>query len=311
MIVNKAFNYEIFVKIFSYLTMFIIVFYSENIRATKKTVDFISVIAIALSMLFIFLFFSPLAYQNSKSQESFRFYVDNSSSLSLGYSNSNEAAIFLMVLIIVLVLLIEIYDKLYLKGVFGCFAIFDVYLLYLTDSRSAFLAIIIFFVIYFTRIRVKISFILVSTILISIFLFALILPYAYQKGLLINEIYLNKSIYSGRERYFLELLNGARSSPIIGNIAKYKFDNAHNGMLAIFVSAGILNVILYIWFFARNITRRYNESNKYSYYVLVGILCVYFDSYGEAAMMVGGSIFAVLISILFVLSNIKVRIQIN
>lgn len=299
-------NIQSIAVILGYLSSYLIVFYSKYIKIRKELINIMTAICITLSIIFIFYFFSPLAYRyNALSDKGVitELYLQ---SLTLGFPNPNTTASIIAPISMLLIVLSKIYSNKYLRLILLSLSLVLLYFVFLTDSRSSFFAVSIFGLFVLLRINIKISKTLVVLILTSIFAFVFIYAYLFYNKIGFNWNILGKPFFSGREEYLSMLFFEASKSWLIGDISKYQYGNYLNGMLSIYASGGIINVVIYIYYFSYNISKRYQRNNDYSYTALLAIVLFYFQSYGEGNFVVTGAYFSVLISMLYVLTNIKI-----
>lgn len=288
-----------------FLSSFLIVYYSEHITLTKNILKAITWICVLSSFVFIFNYFSPMAYRYIIEDEHGINQI-NHFSLTLGYPNPNTTASIIAPILMTLIILSKVYVNKYTKYTMLCLSLVLLYFLFLTDSRSAFFSVFLYisFVVLNIKIRITRSFVILVLISLFVFIFIYLLLFSNQIGL--GWKILGKSFYSGRQGYLSDLFVSGFDSWLFGDISKYRYGNFLNGFLSIFLSGGIVSVILYILFFSHNISKRYDKNNDYSYTALLAIVLFYFQSFAEGNFMVSGGYFAGLMSMLYVLANIKV-----
>lgn len=290
----------------SYLSSFMMVYYTQYIPVTKKLVNIITAVCILSSIIFIINFFSPLAYRYIKlNEETGLFNEITHNALSLGYPNANTAASIITPIAMILFILANIYRNRFFSLFLKSLSILLTYFVFLTSSRSSFFSLILFILFVVFRIKINITKSLVMTILLSVFAFVFVYAFLYSQNIGSDWVLLGKPFFSGREEYLSNMFFEGSNSWLLGDISKYKYNNYLNGMLSIYLSGGIINVILYILFFSHNIAKRFNIVSTNSHLALIAILFLYFQSFGEGNFMVSGAYFSVLISILYILSNIR------
>lgn len=292
--------------VLGYISSYLIVFYSRYIKIRKELINVIALICVALSVLFILYFFSPIAYRYNAISDQGIMSEINLGSLTLGFPNPNTTASIISPISMVLIVLSKIYSNKYLKLILLFLSLVLLYFIFLTDSRSSFFAVSIFGLFVLLKINIKISKTLVVLILTSVFAFVFLYAYLFYQKIGFDWEILGKPFFSGRQEYLSNIFFDASNSWLIGDIRKYQYSNYLNGMLSIYASGGIVNVILYILFFSHNISKRYRKNNYYSYLALLAIVLFYFQSYAEGNFMVTGMYFSVLVSMLYVLTNIRV-----
>ena len=103
-----------------------------------------------------------------------------------------------------------------------------------------------------------------------------------------------KPLFSGREVLFVDFYNSFSDSPLIGLCGKYKFANAHNGMLTILLNTGFVGIFFYIIYIYKNLRNISNSIiNIANALPLIAIIAVFIISSSEAAMLVAGNLFYV------------------
>ena len=103
-----------------------------------------------------------------------------------------------------------------------------------------------------------------------------------------------KPLFSGREVLFVDFYNSFSDSPLIGLCGKYKFANAHNGMLTILLNTGFVGIFFYIIYIYKNFRNISNSIiNIANVLPLIAIIAVFIISSSEAAMLVAGNLFYV------------------
>ncbi len=288
-----------------YLSSFLIVYYSEYINFTRNTLKVFTWVSVLSAVVFIYYYYSPIAY---------RYVVDNEYglneithySLTLGYPNPNTTASIIAPISMILVILSKIHTKRYFKYGLFVLSLVLLYFLYLTGSRSAFISVFLFHSLVALKIKIKINKMLVISVLSSLFIFVFFYTFLYLSHIGLDWEIMGKPFFSGRQEFLSNMFYETFDSWLIGDISKYKYGNLLNGFLSVFASGGIVNVIFYVLFFSHNIAKRYDRNNDYSYTALLAIVLFYLQGFAEGNFMVTGAYFSVLMSMLYVLTNVKV-----
>lgn len=218
-------------------------------------------------------------------------------SLYLGYSNPNTTAIYLMLNQAILIIFLPMLKNIILKYFVIGLCLYEEYLIYLTDSRTCLIVSIIIVFYYFFAKKIKVPKWLIS---VSIFLpvaFLLIYSNMYANGKFMDLQILGKEFYSGREAFFLEQLARLSENYVFGDVRQHYFTNMHNGPLTIMASCGILGYILWFLFYFWTLRRYYDGArNKSQFIALVAILGVFIHSSSEAALIVGGAHYSIIVA---------------
>lgn len=218
-------------------------------------------------------------------------------SLYLGYSNPNTTAIYLMLNQAILIIFLPMLKNIILKCAVIGLCIYEEYLIYLTDSRTCLIVSIVIVIYYFWGRKIKIPKWLIG---VSIFLpvaFLLIYSNMYANGKFMDLQILGKGFYSGREAFFLEQLARLSENYVFGDVRQHYFTNMHNGPLTIIASCGILGYILWFLFYFWTLRRYYDGArNQIQFIALVAILGVFIHSSSEAALIVGGAHYSIIVA---------------
>lgn len=212
--------------------------------------------------------------------------------VTLGYPNANQTAMYLFLCIVSLVVGVFYFKSVFLKVVFAADAACLTWFLQQTGARAAILALIAFLVLSWFTGRHEMSNVWVIAALFIPILYVLILPLAS------NITVLGESMFNGREtvfgRYFSQLNVGTF---LVGDMNQFKFENLHNGYVAIAASVGVPACISYI-----HLMKTCLQSNRPKYgaptferVAFVGFLCAVMYTSAEAAFFVGGSTYAMLV----------------
>ena len=274
--------------ILGFVEMPIAIMLMDTVDYNEENVKFILYINIIIAVIFSMLSFSKLAYSGI---------LD---SLYLGYSNPNATAIYLLLNQAILILFLPMLAKKSLKFLVIVLCIYEEYLIYLTDSRTCLLisiAIVVYYL-FGKKIRIPKWFVIIAMIIPLAFL--IVYTNLYSSGIFSDLNILGKGVYSGREVYFMSQMNVISWKNILGDVRYYHFTNMHNGPLAIIASSGFVGYILWFLFYLFTIRRYHNiAQNQLQYIALVAILGVFIHSCSEAALIVGGAHYSIIVATYF------------
>lgn len=218
-------------------------------------------------------------------------------SLYLGYSNPNATAIYLLLNQAILIIFLPTIRQLLLKCLIVGLCIYEEYLIYLTDSRTCLIVSLVMVVYFFFGKNIKIPKWVIIVAMFFPLVFLLTYSNMYASGKYMDLQILGKEFYSGREVYFLEQINQLSENYLFGNVRLHYFTNMHNGPLAIIASCGILGYIWWFLFYYGTIRRYYsNATSKLQYMALVAILGVFIHSSSEAALIVSGAHYSIIVA---------------
>jgi len=250
---------------------------------------------IALSFVFIQLYHSGFRHW---AEDAYGEYT--STAVTLGYSNPNQTALFLLSCFIGLVVGVFYFKTQTVKCLLCIDALYIAWILYGTESRTTFLAVLLFLGMIvakrlwgwskkWTNVAVLIP--LGYAVLALFFI-------AYFGGV---ELW-GESFFNGREDIYQQYLdNLSVVNFIFGDFNEFKFSNLHNGYVSVAATAGVFTV----WFFIKLIKKSMDSnfetamSGGYSSVAFFGMLCIILCSSTEAAYFVGGSTYAFLVFTIF------------
>lgn len=269
--------------ILGFLEMLFAVFIMEYVDYDRGMIGYVFTANIVIAIIFMILSRTSFAYSGS---------LD---SLYLGYSNPNETAIFLTLNIVVLVICFNFVSIGY-RVLLTLLIVYLEYLIYLTDSRTCMVASLI--VIGFSvlkKIRIPKWIIVMSLLLSLAFLF--IYSGLYENGYFTDLEIMGKPFFTGRELYYLQMLEDLKTYLFVGDVGKHPFTNMHNGALTILSGIGIIGYILYIGYIFFSLNNYYKTAYKASQTVaMIAILAIYVHSISEAALIVGGVHYSIIVA---------------
>lgn len=226
--------------------------------------------------------------------------VMTSDMLTLGFNNPNLTS---MIVFYVFVAILMYYkdEKNFLIKIFYIILLsYLFYLIYQTGCRTTLFMTVFIIVLFFLTSRNKILSSLLKKKAITIatlafpILFALLYVFFSQLREYSNIELLGKPLFSGRQTLYVDFYRTLSENPIVGLCGKYKFANAHNGMLTILLNTGFIGLFLYIVYSYRNLRSLSNliiKPNDVLY--LIAIFAVFISSSVESAMLVAGNLFYV------------------
>ena len=226
--------------------------------------------------------------------------VITSDMLTLGFNNPNLTSMIVFYVFVAILMYFKDEKKFLVKIFYFILLCYLFYLIYQTDCRTT-LFMLVFLIVSFlltSRNKILSSFmkkkiITIATLAFPI-LFGLLYVYFSQLPEYRDIELLGKPLFSGRQTLYVDFYKTLSESPIIGLCGRYKFANAHNGMLTILLNTGFIGLILYIIYTYRSLRSLSNtiiKPNDVLY--LIAIIAVYISSSGESAMLVAGNLFYV------------------
>lgn len=274
--------------ILGFLEMPIAIIMMDSVAYNKENFRFVLHVNVVIALVFVALSFSPYAYSGELH------------SLYLGYSNPNTTGIFLLLNQAILLMSIPSIRKRFAQACVMGVGLYELYLIYLTDSRTCLAVSLIIGLYYLLGKRVKIPNWIISVAMLVPLAFLFIYTGLYASGKYHDLYVLGKEFYSGREKYFLEQVRALSDNLWIGDVRKRYFTNMHNVPLTIIASCGIVGYVLFFIFNARTIYRyAVNANSQIQYIALFAIMGVFIHSSAEAALFVGGAHYSIIIATFF------------
>ena len=216
--------------------------------------------------------------------------------VTLGYPNPNQTAMFLFVAMVILSIGIFWVKKPLVKTLLIADAAYMAVMLEQTKSRAGLLLLIIFLSAIFLMRKREIPSKLVKLVVLLPFIYAIVAMFFIET---FGDVTLwGESIFNGREGVYGKYLdNISLVNFILGDFARFRFENLHNSYVSIAATAGIVTVICFVYFLRQLLL--FNHGNAmtswYSKIAYIGVLCVIIHSCGEAAFLVSGSTYAFLV----------------
>lgn len=282
-----------FANVLSYLSMIFSIININYIKLTNKTMSFLLIINVMIAFVFIGLSLSDYAYSGIIK-----------SSLYLGYANPNATGIYLFLSVCFLTIFFRRADSFKLKIFIGVICLYLMYLIWLTDSRTCIFtgAAVLLLSLIHKEFRVKKWMIVFVTCIPVIFLAGY--TYLYAHRYFIDLTIFGKPFYSGRETYFLSVLERVKGNLLFGNIKSFPFNNTHNGSLAILASSWVAGEFFYYVFILRNLFRISEHAKKgVAQIAFAAILTLYLHASSEAAVLIGGANYSIIVSSLFMVAR--------
>ncbi len=284
----------------SFMSIPIAMCYSSFIKTDRAMLKFIGVINIFISMLFIVLSRMDFAYD---------FKEMTGEALTLGYINPNMTAMMIFSNTIFLLVVKELFNKHILKILIITLIVSNLYLVYLTQARSSFVAVIIVIGMYYLKNRTyKVSSVVTILSIIAPLIFIFGYTYLYENHYFRDVELLGKTIYSGREVYYTQIIEEIKKKDF-GLLFGFftEFQNTHNSALSLLRFFGIAGMIAYYVFILNNVLKMSAKGfdNKMSYVCFVSILAIYIQSCAESAIILGGGIWIVIMLSLYAIAGNK------
>lgn len=290
----------------SFIGILFAIYYSCYVKTEFKDLKFIGMVNICIAVLFAVLSRMSFAYGRNDMW---------TKSLTLGFSNPNMVAMLIFANTVFLLLVKELFNKHILKLFIVALIIYNIYMLYLTQARSSFAAVIIVLAIYFLKHNnFKIHPVITVLCVIFPFLFVFGYTYLYEHNYFKDLEILGKTIYSGREKYYLEILSELKRYDfglIFGHFTE--FQNTHNSALSLIRFFGVSGMVAYYIFILTNIFGLVKKkfSNKVAYTCFIAILALYIQSCAESAIILGGGAWLVFTLSLYAVAGMEKKEKVS
>ena len=293
-------NLDNFTGYLNFIGMLFVVYYAELVEVNDKNMKFIGVMNVIIAILFAVLSFTSFAHGNDGKWND---------SLTLGFSNPNFTAMLIFLNTIFLAIAQQFFEKGFSRFFITVLIIYNIYMIYQTRARSSFAVVLIVLFIYLLKSKKFKKHPIVSLLcVVSPIIFVFGYTYLYENGYFLDFEIFGKTIYSGREEYYLKILDELRYYDlglVLGHFTE--FQNTHNSALSLMRFFGITGMIMYYIFILRSllgITGKDFE-NKMSYIAYIAILAVYIQSCAESAIILGGGAWVVYTLSLFAIAGMN------
>jgi hypothetical protein len=284
---GKSFSISVHIMgILSFLEMLLAIFIVDQVPQRDSTMKFVFGVNLIIAIVFIFLSRTDYAYSDKII-----------GSLSLGYSNPNATAIYLLLNFSLLLLY-----PIHIRNPISRITVYTIcsyllYLIYETDSRTCLIAALMVAVYILFAPKWRIPKILLPIIMLIPLAFLFFYAYLYRTGQYQDLEILGKPFYSGREGYFVQMLEELKSNWLVGDVVSYPFSNMHNGPLTLLSGCGVIGYLLYLQFTGSTIRHYYHGTvSRTQTVALVVIFATFINSCSEAALVTGGANYAIVLS---------------
>ena len=286
-----VFSYSVFVRVITFLELPIFLLTADKIKS-KVVKNFIYAFNMLYPVLFGVLLASPMSH---------RYYGEygmiTHENITLGYGNPNETAIYLLFNFIILFAAVFKFKNVFFKILCLVEAVFVGYLIFHTASRAA--IVIAITVVLASVILKKIKLngpILLGVFAIPIFFFFILRWFP-------DVTILGEAFDTGRsEMYEIIFTQLDFGKFLLGDFASFELGNAHNALLSIFASLGVVSTIFFVIILyrqAKNLGK--TVAFKEKKVLLISVLAIIIHSSVEAAVFVSGTAYASLFFMLYYL----------
>lgn len=285
-ILYKA-NTSIFIDFRDYLYLFVIILlllFNKHLTPSKSDINFITVLYIILTILFLF------DIRMNGTGELFN------GALTLNFTNPNVLGSVLLTNVIYLTLGVNISSRLLIRFLLSGFIITNIYLIYLTESRTSLLLVILFLI--STIIFKKRSNITSQTIKFMVFIPFIVVIFSTTIGQIAKSGIFNFTSKSGLGLNSRDVIWSDTVSQIFGNLRNfifgadnyilYNFSNPHNAYLYLMFWFGLPLFICVFALLIININKVIkNNYNEIANVALWGFIIVLLNNSFESHLVQG------------------------
>lgn len=262
----------------------------------SKFIFIVQITFLSLSFYFLYLSFTDYAYRYMTIY-GIRYVED----LTLGFNNPNETGMYLFICFVIVLHGFYSYRKRIIKTLFLIATSVDLILIFKTKSRICIIISVICIIYVFFLKDKKITSIYRYLAIIFSFIYVpitFLLNSQFSKWVILGE-----TVETGRISVYSIAIEKIKQANIITGDLSYGFQNYHNAPLTIITTIGLLGAVLYYTLIIKSIKiiegGLHEHLNRLSY---IALTMVFFHSSVESAFLTGGSVYSILVFILYVFS---------
>lgn len=281
----------------SFVSFFIMLIAYDASRDIKENQSIKKVIYFSYFLQAILFCFLSLSDYSHKS------YVENTDFadvLTLGIANPNQTGIMLFVNIIVLWCMNRNVKTKYIKVVTFVLCAWMVILLLSTRARTSIFALIFTCVFYWLfrkkRNAVSCKYSLLKASMIGVIPLAFLIIYLRFSNIefIQNIVIFEKKLISGREEVYQSVIDSWQNI-LFGDIAVFSFRNAHNAYLSVFTNIGVIGFLIFFIFMVIMIQKKVLCCHNAYSIIYWAFLSTFLIACTESALLIGGSIYFVML----------------
>lgn len=278
-VINKIGGYDLnyFVKYFDFLCVLFSYLWGLLLKINDKTKQFILYSNLILGIVFVIL--SIIKPYNLYSQ------------LTLGMSNPNTTGILIYYNLIFLLLLLFIKKSKILSLLLIILCIYEGFLLFMTDSRTAIISIALIFLYVIFGKRILLTRWLIGLCLIWPILFFVIYIFLYLTSIVpIDFMLLNKPFFTQREIMWIEVYNSIKHNLWGGHYSLFYNEMLHNSHFDLLTKYGLPTMIFILIYIYKVLTSLLKKSNStiFGRLALIAILGAFIQGSSESSVLDGG-----------------------
>jgi hypothetical protein len=291
--------YSYIIHIWCYMALPFYFLYLDYLTPDRRLLHFIYLLSILSSLVFIGLSFSSYSYMGYEDYEG-----GAGACLTLGYDNPNQTAMYLVITLIILYSAIFYYRSVWMKAILLADCSYLVFLLTKTNSRICIFIGLLLTVQILLRRRSNAARLTVIGYMLLPVVFLLVYASFYNEiNVFLNDTY--RITQDTRGIMFETILSSMKDNFIFGDFSSYQLPNAHNGVLSIYASLGIVGLLLYYLYMLRAYFHIISGglNHKVAYTAFLGLLAVFIHACVESSFLTAGSMYAGSLSALICLAR--------
>lgn len=302
---GKFSSKELYVAMLCFFNSVLSISVFSSYCISERTIKFIKFCCCVISIAFIIYYKTPIAYKAVDDES----VVFRTKTLTFNLDNSNMAGIFLYLLFCMLFVFLKKEKKSIKKVLLVILMCAMLFLMNGTGTRSCIFAALATLILGLlsSNIRKIPPFIIIFTMIVPI-AFIVGITHLYKSGFSNIEL-LGKSLFTGREKMFIDMLEQVDTLPkiLFGDFPHWGLQNSHNGPLTIYLSIGVVGLYLVYSIYYNAIktmnSRPFNGGNSISVICLCCMLGLIIESSAEAALFTGGFPLVNFVTTFFIISS--------
>lgn len=274
--------------------------------SVPKKIDEGTIRFFCIGFFVLFLFYFCVFFTDNAHYFNTKYGVRYVSALTLGYNNPNETSIYLFTVCVGLVYSCVLSKKAVHRFLLIAAVAFTVYLIYLTESRIMIVLSILFCIVIVPLRNKKPGMGLARGMATIPFVFVLVLVYFSDE--LSTVMFMGDTFDTGRSIIYSDAFKDmSLNSFLFGDVSK-NFQNMHNAPLSIFLTVGIMGMIMYYAIVFSKIFRTLKEANNCSkgYLGFWALFLLLIHSSVESGVLISGSALSMCLLIVFLFSQYEV-----
>lgn len=281
-------------NVFGFLMLPTMLYCIKSWGISYKTKKVVLLCNLAMSLQYILLYHSSLRHSFDGS-----YGTVNISSVTLGFPNPNQTATMLFVCLVLLFISFFFFENKKVKAIVLLDFIYTAYMMIETESRTSALLLAVLIFLSIVAMKKRLRWYATELSLLSPVVY-MVLAVAFISLLSFIQIS-GDNIFTGRETIYAKYFDNLNPvNFLFGDFSLFRFENLHNGYLSVAATVGIVVLVAYYVLFRQLLKDAYkNLTHRYEWASYCGFLCMVIYTCTEAGFLVGGSMYAFLIAMVF------------